>query len=149
MLVVDINEGPRAAIQMIIRSVFPLVQVDFAPDPLSALHMLTKQEYDLALTETRLPGLSGRELVRQIRAKHPQVSCAIMTAFEPDLTPEVLSELRPMFALMKPFSLEEFVMALRRVIRLRQDLPWIEPIEVSKPDLGSALPANGGTSREF
>jgi len=30
MLVVDVNEGPRAAIQVIMRSVFPLVRVDFA-----------------------------------------------------------------------------------------------------------------------
>jgi DNA-binding NtrC family response regulator len=146
MLVVDINEGPRAAIQMIMRSVFPLVHVDFTPDPSSALRWLAKQEYDLVLTETRLPGLSGRELVRKIRARHPRVWCAIMTALEPHLTPEALGELRPMFALMKPFSLEDFVVPLRRVIRLRQDLSSIEQIEVSRPDLGSALPANGGTT---
>ncbi|MEI6391527.1 MAG: response regulator [Verrucomicrobiota bacterium] len=72
MLVVDVNEGPRASIQMIMRSVFPLVHVDFAPDPWSALRWLAKQEYDLVLAETRLPGLSGHELVRQIRAKHPR-----------------------------------------------------------------------------
>ncbi len=65
------------------------------------------------------------------------------------MTPEALSELRPIFALMKPFSLEEFVMALRLVIRLRQSLPWIEPTEVSKPDLGFASPSNCGTSGTF
>lgn len=81
MLVVDVNEGPRAVIQMILRTVFPLVHVDFAPDPSSALRQLAEQECDLVLSETRLPGLSGHELVRQIRAKHPRVWRAIMTAF--------------------------------------------------------------------
>jgi DNA-binding response OmpR family regulator len=149
MLVVDVNEGPRAAIQMLMSMAFPLVHVDFAPDPWSALRWLAKQEYDLVLTETRLPGLSGHGLVRRLRARHPRVWCSIMTALEPHLALKALSELRPVFAMMKPFSLEEFSGALRCVIRSRQDLAWIERIEVSSAVVGSASPANGRTSRGF
>ena len=118
MLVVDPNEGPRQAIQIIMRFKFPLADLDSVPVARTAVQRLAEKEYDLLLTESWLPGESGLELVRHVRANYPRVSCAVMTAFDPVLTCKEIRDLRPVFSLMKPFSVDEFVDGVQRVMRL-------------------------------
>lgn len=119
MLVVDPNEGPREAIQLIMRLKFPLVDLDCVADAPLALQLLAEKEYDLLLTESWLPGCGGLELVRHVRANHPRVSCAVMTAFDPVLTCKEIRDLRPSFSLMKPFAVDDFVGGVARTMHLR------------------------------
>ncbi len=125
MLVVDPNERPREAIQLIMRLKFPRVDLDDVPAARTAMQRLAEREYDLLLTESWLPGGSGLELIRHVRANHPRVSCAVMTAFDPVLTCKEIRDLRPIFSLMKPFAVDDFVGGVRRAIYLQGSaLTW-------------------------
>ena len=41
-------------------------------DPLEALRILEEQEVHIVLTDQRMPGISGLELLRLVRDKHPR-----------------------------------------------------------------------------
>lgn len=48
-----------------------------------ALEAFEKQEFDLLVTDFRMPGISGLELARTIRSRNPQFPIIVMTAYEP------------------------------------------------------------------
>jgi CheY-like chemotaxis protein len=48
-----------------------------------ALEAFEKEEFDLLVTDFRMPGMSGLELARAIRDRNPQFPIIIMTAYEP------------------------------------------------------------------
>lgn len=52
-----------------------------APDAETALQVLEAEEPDILITDVRLPGMDGIELVRQVRQRHPGLPILVMTAF--------------------------------------------------------------------
>src|ERR1700692_2267775 len=60
-------------------------QVTLAQNGAAALEFLTKAEVELVLTDVRMPGMSGLELLAQIVRTHPGVGVLMLTACE-DLT---------------------------------------------------------------
>lgn len=54
--------------------------VDIAYDGKSGLQMALSNEYDLLLIDWMLPGLSGIEIVRDIRKKNPSIPVIFLTA---------------------------------------------------------------------
>ena len=47
----------------------------------AALKSLEEKPADMLLTDMRMEGMSGVELVRDVRARYPDVVCVVMTAF--------------------------------------------------------------------
>jgi DNA-binding NtrC family response regulator len=46
-----------------------------------ALEALAAQEFQLVLTDLKMPGMGGMELLRTLRAEHPEVLVIMMTAY--------------------------------------------------------------------
>jgi DNA-binding NtrC family response regulator len=46
-----------------------------------ALESLKAEDVDVVLTDRRLPGMDGVELVRQIKVEHPDLAVVVMTAY--------------------------------------------------------------------
>ena len=55
-------------------------------DPLIALEHIesNKYEYSLVISDLRMPGLSGLELIKRVKNENPRVRTLLMTAFEID-----------------------------------------------------------------
>jgi CheY-like chemotaxis protein len=51
-------------------------------DPLQALQDFAPGQYDAVITDIRMPGMTGLELYRAIRAKDPAVRVYFVSAFE-------------------------------------------------------------------
>jgi DNA-binding NtrC family response regulator len=56
-------------------------EVATAGDGNEALGLLAKQPQDLILTDLRMPGLSGMDLLRRARAEYPEIVVIVLTAF--------------------------------------------------------------------
>lgn len=56
-------------------------EVGHAADPGAALALLAAEHWDLLLTDLRLPGRSGTELVREARRVRPGLPAIVMTAY--------------------------------------------------------------------
>jgi two-component system NtrC family response regulator len=79
ILVVDDDESLRRVTQVQLEQAG--YEVDAAPDGDSALAAMQENARDLVLTDLKMPGLSGLDLLRRIRAEHPDTAVVMMTAF--------------------------------------------------------------------
>jgi DNA-binding NtrC family response regulator len=85
-----------------------------------ALDALKVEDVDMVLTDRRLPGMDGVELVRRIRADHADLAVVVMTAYG---TIESAVEAMRMGAedyLVKPFEAAELLLVIRRAIEFQE-----------------------------
>jgi len=76
VLVVDDERGPRESLRMILAPDYEVVQARSAAE---ALDVLATQPVDLATLDLNMPGMSGQDLMRQIRSEHPRVEIIVIT----------------------------------------------------------------------
>lgn len=81
ILVVDDNEMLcRLACDILRREGYHAVS---ASNAAQALEAFEQQEFDLLVTDFRMPGMSGLDLARAIRHRIPQFPIIVMSAYEP------------------------------------------------------------------
>lgn len=89
-------------------------QVDVAADGVEALEQIARHDYDLLLSDTKMPGLDGLGLYRELERRFPALSRRVVFLTGDVLDPakrEFLESTRAPF-LMKPFEVSE----VRRVV---------------------------------
>jgi two-component system nitrogen regulation response regulator GlnG len=85
------------------------------------LSRLTEESPDAIISDIRMPGIDGLELLSTIQEKHPELPVIIMTAHS-DLDSAVASYSRGAFEyLPKPFDIDEAVAMTRRALAHAQD----------------------------
>ncbi|WP_223649619.1 response regulator transcription factor [Hymenobacter psoromatis] len=97
--------------------------VDLAADGMLGLHRAQSKPYDCLILDQMLPGLSGLEVCRQVRAHDPGVPILMLTALG-----ETDDKIRGLDAgaddyLVKPFAFAELLARLRALVRRRTDAP--------------------------
>lgn len=78
------------------------------------------EAYDVIVTDIRMPGTSGLDLVETLRAAGYETPVIVMTAFPDDSVRRRASSLRTML-LAKPFSLESMCFAVEWMLELCDD----------------------------
>ena len=79
ILVVDDEESNLLAMKKILEQ--EAYQVATARQAATALSQFRKQAFDLVLTDLRMPGVSGLELLRSIRLENSSVPVVMLTAY--------------------------------------------------------------------
>ncbi len=94
--------------------------VDVAYDGTSGLEMALTNEYDLLLVDWMLPGISGIEVVRQVRKEKPRVPIIFLTAR--DTVQDVVFglEVGANDYIRKPFEFEELLARIRVQLRTKE-----------------------------
>jgi DNA-binding NtrC family response regulator len=97
------------------------LRVSTAGDGVQALSQLAANAVDLVLTDMRMPGIDGAELLRLIRERAPSVDVVLMTAY--DDMPTVVAAMREGARdfLVKPLDLQEMRGLVDRLLADRQD----------------------------
>jgi two-component system response regulator GlrR len=85
-----------------------------------ALDLLKREDVDLVLTDQRLPGMDGVELVRRLKAEHPEPGVVVMTAYGTIGAAVEATRLGAEDYLVKPFEPDEILLVLRRALELRE-----------------------------
>ncbi|MBD3288635.1 response regulator [candidate division KSB1 bacterium] len=70
-----------------------------------AFKVLEKNSIDLVISDLRMPGKSGLEILDQIQKKHPQTKMIIMTAYGTPALEKQIRETKNAFYLEKPFDI--------------------------------------------
>ena len=110
VLIVEDDPEMRRLLSAVFRSEgFNIAAADHVD---SALHLLS-DGFDLFMTDIRLPGRSGLELLAEIRHTHPTLPVVVMTAFGDEAAHESAAALHASQFLDKPFSIDQ----LRCVVR--------------------------------
>ncbi|MCE1204036.1 MAG: response regulator [Holophagaceae bacterium] len=105
-----------------------LWKVEAVADPQAALRALEARPFQVLVTDLRLPGMSGLELIRRARRLHPSLRVVLMSAFgEPKDIVEAMRLGADDF-LPKPFDLDAFLALLDR-LRALVGAPPPDPAE--------------------
>jgi Nif-specific regulatory protein len=115
LLVVDDEATARRALSTLLRD--DGYEVDVAASGEEALEHLSRVAPDVLLTDVRMPGIDGVELLTRARALDPQLAVVVMTAFG-----NVKDAVRAMRAgaehyITKPVDLDELSLVIDRVLR--------------------------------
>jgi nitrogen regulation protein NR(I) len=107
------------------------------------LRRARSEAFDVVLTDLKMPGLSGLELVRELHASHPRLPIILMTAYG---TTEVAIEATRLGAfdyVLKPFDPAELIQLLRKAVTNSR----LANVLVSLGDTASDRDAIVGNSR--
>jgi len=90
-----------------------------------ALEVLQKKPAALVITDLKMPGMSGLELLRRIRAEYPEVIVVMVTAFGTIETAVEAMRAGAYDYITKPVHIDEMRLVIERAlehVRLRQEL---------------------------
>lgn len=81
-----------------------------------AIRLLEEAPYDLVLTDLKMPGIGGLQLLRHVRGLERDTECVIMTGFGTVETAIEAMKHGAVDYILKPFKPDEVVQVLQRVI---------------------------------
>ncbi|GAB4279531.1 MAG: sigma-54 dependent transcriptional regulator [Candidatus Rifleibacteriota bacterium] len=90
-------------------------------DPFDALSFIEKRPLDLVISDIRMSGMSGIELLSKIGDVKPGLPCILMTAFSSVETAVTAVKLGAKDYLLKPFELSDFKDAVKRALAKKTD----------------------------
>lgn len=116
ILLVDDQQLLRRGLMMLLSTVDGLEVTDQAADGAEALAVIARRRPDVVLSDIRMPGMDGLELVERCRTEHPDLPVLLLTTFDDE--PVVRGALAAGAAgfLLKDTSTEALADAIRSVV---------------------------------
>jgi excisionase family DNA binding protein len=90
--------------------------VDSAPDGASAIDRLRAVEYDLLITDLKMPGMDGLSVIREARRSAPDLPVIIITGYSTEASAIEAINLGVAGYLTKPFRLPRILAATARAL---------------------------------
>jgi CheY-like chemotaxis protein len=111
-----------------------------------ALELIESNAFDLVLSDIRMPGISGVDLCRKVRERHPDLPVILMTAFTVEgLVKEALTD-GALVVIPKPFAVEHLIRMLYSAMHRPVILVVDDAVEVADT-MAAALSAVGLPTR--
>ncbi len=129
ILLIEDDPGARAAFDKVLRK----AGYDVRPTTCGedGLVEAAQEAFDLVLTDFKLPGLSGLELIKHLRASQPKLPIIMMTAHGTTETAIEATKLGAYEYLVKPFEPDELLDLVASVVQ--QSRLMTEKVELGEP----------------
>ncbi|MFW5874561.1 MAG: response regulator [Verrucomicrobiota bacterium] len=111
MLVVDDEDGPRQSLNMIFGDEF---EVTIASSGEEAIRLFAERPFHIVITDIRMRGLSGIDVLREVKKLDKHVEVIVLTAFETLETARQAISLGASEYLKKPFDLDHIQTVVNR-----------------------------------
>jgi two-component system NtrC family response regulator len=118
IVVIDDEVNAAAALQTLLGQ--DGYEVERAHDGRSGLQLVERHDPDLVLTDLRMPGMDGLELLERIKALRPEAMVIVMTAYGTVKTAVKAMKLGAEDYLGKPIDVEELEVVLERALERRK-----------------------------
>lgn len=119
VLVVDDDETIRDTLYELLSEEYLCQTAETAE---KAFARLEADTYDVVLTDISMPGLSGLELLGQVRQRFPDTPVIIISGISDQEHAQGLIKLGAFDFLLKPFKLEVVEKSVKRAIEFRRHL---------------------------
>ncbi len=93
-------------------------EVDTTNNPSEALKMLTERDYDLVISDLKMPGMDGVELFDELREIKPGIPAIIITAYGSTETADEALKKGVADFITKPFRKDRILFTISRVLEL-------------------------------
>jgi len=91
------------------------ITASLAKTGVEALNLLEEKSFDLILLDIRLPEMDGLEVLKSVRANHPQTNVIMITGYPTIDTAVRCIKLGALDYLIKPFRLDDLETALKKI----------------------------------
>lgn len=114
ILIVDDEFGVRESLKMILK---PIFKVHTAADGMEALQSIQRSKIDLVTLDLNMPGLSGIEVLRQIKENNPEIEVIIITAYSNAENNREANRYGAGGIICKPFNIPEVIDHLNKSLK--------------------------------
>ena len=118
VLLVEDDAGLRASLAAALEEL--LFEVDPVADGLQAVQKIKESVYDLLLTDLRLPGLGGEEVLRQAKALYPDLIVIVVTGYGDIRNAVNTMKLGATDYIQKPFVKDEVILRVQKALEERK-----------------------------
>ena len=116
LLIVDDEEGPRQSLRVVFKDEYNLLM---ANDGACAIELAKQNQVDVVITDIRMVGMSGVELLEQLKAVDPAIEVIMLTAYETTDTLRFALRLGACDYLNKPFDVSTMRKAVSSAMERR------------------------------
>ena len=111
ILIVEDEAGPRESLRMILK---PFYSVYAAPDGEQALRVIQDQHIDVVTLDLNMPGLTGIEVLKEIKRMKPAMEVVIITALATMPNAQQAIQYGASDFLSKPFHVSEVMTVIKK-----------------------------------
>ena len=115
VLIVDDQEMVRGVCEEVILSLGHRALM--ADSAIRALEIIEQQQVDIVIADIKMSGMSGIELLEQIKTSNPQIEVVIMTGYATVPSAVQAMKLGAIDYITKPFSAEEIRLVVERLVQ--------------------------------
>jgi putative two-component system response regulator len=133
VLVVDDEVGPRESMRMILH---PLYEVFTAQDGKEALQTIRNKEIDLVTLDLKMPGLSGMDVLKEIRRIGSDVDVIIVSGYGTPKNAREAMNYGAVDFITKPFNVTDIVASVGKSVERRKYNQKVETLIQKVKDLG-------------
>src|SRR5581483_9180722 len=116
LLIVDDEEGPRQSLRVVFKDDYNLLM---ANDGVRAIELARQNKIDVCITDIRMAGMSGVELLEQIKGVDSGIEVIMLTAYETVDTLRLALRLGACDYLNKPFDIPTMRKAVANAMERR------------------------------
>jgi CheY-like chemotaxis protein len=112
-----------------------------APSGEEAMLEASRHRFDLLVSDYKLPGITGVELMKKVRAKNPDVKSILITAMNDKKTRDEMIAAGAIAMFDKPIPLADFLDVVERALGLKRTIlpPEDEKIEANRSTIADLL----------
>ncbi|MDJ0571092.1 MAG: response regulator [Pleurocapsa sp. MO_192.B19] len=143
ILVVDDEKNIRRTVTMALESLDYFVHTAF--DGKDAMLQLTGEQYDLIITDLKMPGMNGMQLLQQAIAKYPSIKIVLISAHGTVDNAVEAMKLGAVDFLQKPFTPKE----LRNIVYNVLERETVSEKQESEFERSFELAKHYASKREF
>jgi DNA-binding NtrC family response regulator len=141
ILLIEDDAGIRETLRRVLAEEGHSVAVDQRGD--EGIEHAARERFNVVITDLRLPGLNGLDLVRELHAIQPRLPIILITAFGTTETAIEATKLGAYDYLLKPFDMPELIELVRKAADSNRLMS--EPVTLGQA--GAAQDAPGGPER--
>jgi nitrogen regulation protein NR(I) len=142
ILLIEDDVGAAKSLERLLRGQGYTVAV--CHDGTQGFQRAREEDFDLVITDFRLPGVDGLELIRQLHALKPRLPMVLMTAFGTTETAIEATKYGAFEYLLKPFDMAEMLQIVARAVAGARLMTETVEIGAAQKPAGRAII---GTSR--
>ncbi|MDP3829914.1 MAG: sigma-54 dependent transcriptional regulator [Ignavibacteriaceae bacterium] len=125
-------------------------EVDNSGDGIEGMNLFDQNDYDLVITDLRLPGLNGMEILRNIKQKKNETTVIVITAYATVETAVEALKLGAYDYITKPFSPDRVIAILQNIKRMKSILEENSKLKMQVEALaGSSMIAGSAPMKKF